>query len=150
MADAWAITFTGHGFSGDKLFSASDGTYEFTPGLRRRRILLEEMPPGCGEVVKYNGKSGARLTLELSWFTTSATASTVWAASYAKCDAAWDGVSGTLTVPGFPAFANCVVMDVAFDKQTPIGQPTPLNAGSTGWTDGYLVTAQIIFEQTGG
>jgi hypothetical protein len=150
MDDAWYITFSGHGFSADKIFTATDGCYDFTPGLRRRRVIIRDLAPGCGQVVKDNGYAGATHRLTLYWMTTSAVAATVWAAAYAKAQTAFDGVSGTLTVPGFPAFANCVVIDSDCGPQTAITQATPLNARSTTFTDGYYVAVTLVFQQLGG
>lgn len=151
MADSWQVKFTNAGLSGDVLMSASEGEQFFTPGLRRHKKSVEEQALVDGMIVKRGGKSGATHTLKLEFMTTSQVASTVWAAVFDRLQKCHDSNGGTLSVPGYPDFANCCVIKppTIDDPAEAIAQATPLNSGSTGFTAGWLIKATVEFEQVG-
>lgn len=141
MADLYQVKFRGA-----TLWTASDGEQKFKRGLFRRRVVLDDVIGGA--VIKDGCRGTAKHTLTLEYHTTSKNASTIEAAVYAKLQAIWDGVPGTLEIPEVVALPNCVVIDIDLSEQTRVVQASPLNSASTSFVEGVAIVATIQFEQT--
>jgi hypothetical protein len=133
-------------FRGDTLLSASEGEQHFKRGLLGRRVIVDDVIGGAAIKDGCQGTGTHELTLE--FLTTTVNAAAIEAAVYARLQAIWDGIPGTLEVPEFVPLPNCVVVDIDLSQQERIAQPTPLNTPSSTFSDGVSVVAVIQFIQT--
>lgn len=139
-----AITFTNHGLSNNVLFGDTEGAYQFTPGLRARRLEIVALPRGLGELVKDLGSVGATHTLVLTFI---GVLPADVASVRARIQSCLTGTTGTLTVPESGTFPHCVCLEAEEGPQSPAIKNVTASAAGTRC---YTMTFRLTFRQLRG
>lgn len=131
-------------FGDDDIWSAADGSFQFTPGMIQRRWMFKPMLRTDGEIPKRGGLGGCDHSLTLKFH----------AVEVAEIPAVFFNInslarglnSETLSVPDYGDYRHCVVTSVQASPQT--AGLKDVSPSLDNLTRTYLMEFNITFRQT--